>query len=892
MARDNYNPDALYIGDFKGLATAGGSFGADPSYLQTLTNAFVTKDGRLKQRSGSVFLYGFSTTAIPELFQFTFAGERFVLHRMGVSFILLRIVLDGQGQAYNAFTVAQKNNVLRDASANEPATYAVRTDGNYCHVLVATASTQLVSFTLTYRDTVVSATTATTATGNIGQWFSGNVLSQNNSKVFTTTGLSATTAIANSGASLTLTWAAKPADVVVGSKVRVWSCFWLRFFDCNYYQGAQLYNTGLRRNTVALDVNVEVPESLSSNTIYNEPLQDLDNETYWLYDSSVNNPTRLTKVTNRQPLTANAWDFSDGSYRAVASQLTNRTPNYIAFGGLQTGNVSSRVFICRLRQILVGAFENPTIENMSVHVDKSYRPGSWHLTNGTQITTGVPRYFSYASNATFPTTPGVNQESVVELMYLFNATNAVNGTVQAAVDISASLDAHVIGDGYGVPLYGYNLLARTNSFSFPNIVRFVGNRLVLTGGGNNILVSSSDWNYRGFTFNNCQVSSLNFSSSSPYLLQLEQAGGNVRAVESVNGVMVVVSDSATYRVSGKERNSPPTADMAVVSRLTNQITNANALTVAENSVYMANERGLYKLNYVREQDEGVLEDLSLPVANLFGEQPQALVYSRAMDCLLIRFPSQRKLLAYNLLTRTFSQVHVSVPYDLQLFQTLDGYVINNPGSQLVGVWNQTTSVDLRDVQFFSIFTLAANEVNITNAPVSAANLSISPYLAQRYSGSFVALPAYNGQVRAVGSAFFLTEQSAGNVAKAIFSSAVTKAIYTDKFSRGMRVREANVLVAGSGTAAVAIGDAGLENANQRLPLYLLSVDSAGRTTVTGEQNKASDNLAFPTGDTVNVRLGTFGLSEAYAFAIQLSPTLECVGFALNTSARAMQRSSV
>ena len=72
----------------------------------------------------------------------------------------------------------------------------------------------------------------------------------------------------------------------------------------------------------------------------------------------------------------------------------------------------------------------------------------------------------------------------------------------------------------------------------------------------------------------------------------------------------------------------------------------------------------------------------------------------------------------------------------------------------------------------------------------------------------------------------------------------------------------------------------------------MSIDSAGRATVTGEQNKASDNLAFPTGDTVSVRLGNFGLSEAYAFAVQLSPTIECVGFALNTSARALGRASV
>lgn len=132
MSRENYNPDALYIGDFKGLATAGGSFGADPSYLQTLTNAYVTKDGRIRQRSGSTFLYGLGTSATPELFQFSFAGERFILHRFGTGFLVYRVITDATGAFYDARVVATKNDVLRSASASEPATYAVKSEGNYC----------------------------------------------------------------------------------------------------------------------------------------------------------------------------------------------------------------------------------------------------------------------------------------------------------------------------------------------------------------------------------------------------------------------------------------------------------------------------------------------------------------------------------------------------------------------------------------------------------------------------------------------------------------------------------------------------------------------------------------------------------------------------------------
>jgi hypothetical protein len=636
---------------------------------------------------------------------------------------------------------------------------------------------------------------------------------------------------------------------------------------------------------VPLDVNVEVPQSVSSNTIYNEPIQDLDWETYWLYNSNVTNATRLTKVANRQPLATDSWDFSDGAYRALATQITNRTPAFVAFGGLQTNNISNRVNIARLRQILVGAFEYPSISDLRVLVDKLVGTPTWHLFNASVVSSGEPKYFSFTATAS--TAPGVNQEAVVELVYLFNAATTANSNLNTPVDISPSLDTHTIADGCFVPLYGYNLLAKTKSFSFPNIVRFVGNRLVLSGNTNLVLVSASDWNYRGFTFTNCQVSSLNFSGSSPYLLQLEQAGGNVRAIESVNGVMVVSSDSATYRVSGKERNAPPTADTAVISRITNQTAAATCLVVAENAVYMANERGLYKLNYVREQDEGVLEDLSLPVSSIFGETPSALVYSRTLDSLLVSFPSQRKLLTFSLLTKTYSQTHVSVPYPLQLFSTLDGYVFGTSTAQVVATWNSRETADLVNVNFLSLFTLAANTLSVTTAPVSAETLSVSPHLA-----SPLAVPAYNGSLRAVGGAFVLTETPAGNTSKAVVSCATTKAIYTDKFSRGLRLRDLTVLLSGSGTAQVVAADAGLENANQSPPVYSLSVDNFGRAAVTGEQNKASANLAFPSGDTVQIRLGNFGLSEAYAVGFRLSPALEIVGFALNTSARSLQRSSV
>lgn len=877
--RDNYNPDSINVASFKGMATAGGSFGASPEYLQSLTNAFVTRDGTLRPRPGSSALYAIASTATPELFQFSFAGQRWILHRFGSDFAIYRVVESG-GSAYSIEQHSYKANVLRPASAGEPATYAVATNGNYCHIYVATASTQLVSIVLTTREFVVTSISATTATGRFNQWFTTSVTNSNTKLLFNNS-FSNTTAIGNTGDTMTLTWVVRPVAIVGGTRLTTISCFWMRHCDASFYPGSSCYNTGLRRNSVPLDVNVLVPEELATNPIFNEPIQDLNWETYWLYDTNVNNATRLTKVTNRQPLVNNQWDFSDGSYRAINTQTTNRTPNYVAFGGLLSGNINSRIYINRLRTVLLAKFAYPSIADMLCFVDKAASANiTWHTFNATVITSGEPQYFSFHSKAAQP--PGVNQEAVVELLYTFNAAGAGASTT-VVVDISPDLDRHTIVDGAMAPLYGYNLLANTKGFSFPNVVRVVGNRLILSGTSNQLLASSSDWNYRGLPLNNCQVSALNFGDNSPYLVSIDQTSATVRTIESVNGVLLVSTDSGVFRVSGRERNAPPNASQAVVAKLTSQTFATNCLQVINNNVYLANENGLYEVKYSREADEGVLEELSLPISGLFAAAPLQMTYSDNLDSILIKRTSRRKLLTYNLLSRTWSYTHVAVPYETVLFPTLDGYVFSASGTQVVASFDKQQAVDLAEIGFLGAFTIAALTQSVNTTPTATLDLVSPVELLQPYAASGVVLPAYDNQARAVGSASVVTETASGNVPKPILSSAVTKALYTDKAQRGMRLRDAFVFLKRTGTARVVVVPVSSAYKDSANPGHTIALSSDGTYTIAGAKTKQSP--AYPSGDTVVVQLSDLGMSEAYAVGFEF--TNEVVGFQLNTSAKTL-----
>jgi len=354
--RENNDPDVLLVSDFKGMATSGGEYGASPEYLSILTNAHTEKDGTIQKRPGSRTIYSSSspdTTIARELFQFSYYGRTWLVLRIGKSLLVYAVVENSSG-FQTVRLLAAKDLVL--VNAQEPASFAVKAEGEYCHVFVATSSTQLISLTIVARDGFLNNVTGTSAKMSVGGFYTN--ASSNNSLVSIEKNnlLILDTSISISGTGeMTVNYASNPG-IVDGDRVFLYSCFWLRYCDSNYYSGTQLYNKSLRLNTIPLDVNVEMPDTTRSNYIYNEPIQDLNYETTWIYKDTDVDATRLAWAGNQNPTTVNQWDFSNGSYKNEAGQLTTRTPAFAAFGELETNNISSQLNFARLRSLLIGAF--------------------------------------------------------------------------------------------------------------------------------------------------------------------------------------------------------------------------------------------------------------------------------------------------------------------------------------------------------------------------------------------------------------------------------------------------------------------------------------------------------------------------------------------------------
>ena len=887
--RENQDPDVLLVSDFKGMATTGGEYGASNEYLSILTNATVEKDGTIHKRTGSKWIYGLSSSdpnIAREIFQFSYYGRTWIVQRAGKALLVYAAIEDSDGIKTIRVLKSQSDILV---NGNEPASFAVKAEGDYCHVFVATSSTQLISLTIIARDGFLKNVTSTSAKMDIGGFYAG--ASSSNSLVSLEKNdllISDTSISINGSGEMTVGYSSNPG-IVNGDRAFLFTCFWLRYCDSNYYTGTQIYNKGLRLNTIPLDANVETPESIRTNYIYNEPIQDLDTETLWIYKDSTVNAPRLPWAGNRNPSSVNQWDYSNGSYKNEAGQLTTRTPAFVAFGGLETNNISTQLNFARLRTLLIGAFQKPKAGDINVYADKKFRQTVFHNANGSGIADYIndePTYFSMAATAS--ASPGCSLDAVVEVIYIKAETGgaAVSNMV---VDISRDLTEIVIGDGYVVPLYGYSILARQRAGVFPNKVYVIGNRLILSGNSNRVLISANDWNFRGMTLTNVQLSSFNFTENSPYLLQVEQGGGNINAIRSVNGVLIISTDSNTYRVTSTDRNSPPNATSAVVSRLTNQIATEDAIEVINNSVFMANSTGLYSLEYQSENDEGVVNDLSLEVSDVFRKyNVRAINYSRVLDSILISFSNNNKLLRYSLRSKTWSYVHVSIPNTLRLFSTFDGYTflndrIDNNGNVFNAcTWDASLSKDMESIDFLTTISVDANSKAFANEPSEVeAFLATQPALVGNSNSNLELI--YNNRIQNTsGSPITFVESVAGNVARDIVAGFSTKAHHNGKLNSALRYRNINLILSGYGSCSITVVPT--SSTKENVPIYReVSIATDGKVTVDNKETAPAQK-----GTEAIVLLSDLGISESFSLAVEFEG-LVFVGYQFDTGAKSNRK---
>jgi len=870
------DPDSQLISSLGGLSSATYNRTGDIVYQDKLVNAFVDKNGELKKRSGSLvnttiaFFDGATGNGVQ---RFTFDDTKYMVAKVGRTLILLATKDNLNYISYRTYS-----NVINAVATNDKPSFAVRIEGNYCHVLMATANQQMLCITIVKSIlTTSNITGGNTLTTNLRVPVTGSVLTTANTIVRQDNQIVQPTTVIHSGGNITLV-SSNLSLLSTLKPIRTHSFFLLRFVDAQYLPGLYLVNSALRRNSVPLDVNVQVPQELQANPIINEPSQDVTQETLWVYSGN----TKVNKVTNRQPANGNEWDFSDGSYFTGAGLFTNPSPSFVSFGGfspLSASGSSTTVTMARLRNLVIDGLTG----NLFAYVDKSLRTAVFHNSNTTVIAiNGVkPKYFSFAT-----TSVNLNLSAVVEIIHTGFTTANVNST--EIVNLDPNDGIITIDDGYCIPLYGYGFA--TTDGVYPDTVAFVGNRLVLTGRVSRIVFSNADWNYRGISFNNLQISSVNFSETSAFSVTLGQETSNIKGFESVNGVAVIATDNGIYRISASSNaNQPANSSDAIVTRVSNEIVSNNqCFSVFGNRIYYVSSNGLFALQYSNETQELVNESLSTNVSDKLTTV-NSLSYCEKVRSFLMTFTNSNEILAFNVDT----ECYYSIKFATSLTPTIDddGFYFTVPADSvtymLVCAFDKNTSVDLSN--FTYSYSLPGRSVTVGNLPTSVNALVCPSELVQMLTANKVVQASGSNHVRSLfGDSFTIQEYPTSQVFP-IDSYVVTKAFFGSRLDQSSRIASVNIMLAGVGSVAVAVVHPTNDYTDRATRIDVWNINS------NSYQGEPMLNAAYPkynirssSGDTNVIRLRQLGISEAWSLALKITD-VSLLGFQFITNVKSRKR---
>jgi hypothetical protein len=883
------DPDVPVIGVFGGLSSATNSVSSNVTNSQKLINAFVNKRNNIVRRKGSSIvnsLQSVTNTDAPLVSThfFTFDNRKYAVVRRGKD--LLLYALD---EALNVVDTKTRLNIFTAASSPESVNFSVVIENNNCFVIAANKKSVPVVLTIVKRDVFIqSQASPTSFVLSVANYPAANVLSQ--SKVFLYTSSNQCVPVNTLTQTLfTLNVTSTVPfenDSNVGIKIHmVFAC---QGVSAAYYPGLYLYNTAVRKNIVPADVNVKVPDELASNPIINEPaIQNLDINTLEAYKTNNGTATPYTRVFNKQPTNVDHYEHSDGSYSVGSSLLTVRTPSFISFGALQSPTTDTRVFMFRKRTTAT-ILPSYTVERsrFRLYVDKVLTPVNTYDSAGNNMPDDSGNSFYYSLGTT--TSPGISLSSVVEIMY--RSTAVLDNPL---VDLTENSISIVIDDNYLFPLYGLSAIGDVGANVYPSIVQTVGNRVVLSGINNRLLVSNSDWNYRGISWNNFQVSTINFSETSAYLLTLTQNTSVIKGVLSVNGVIVVATDSGIYRVSGSNATLPPNATIANVSRVSNEVVSGqSALAIYSSRVYYVSKNGLYSLEYNKDSEELNPVPLSVEVSDYFSTYTATNIsYSEFYRAFVISFAETTEMLVYFLESETFAVFRLTTPASVRTLPTLDGYQLTldtNTSAKhvLFCRWDNTTA-DLSNVSAVPAGAVLTGATQLfTEVPqplsfVTPAELidTLTPFLRQSYGVN---------NVRAIQGNLTLTENTLTVAGLPIISALVTKAFTQSKLIGGNRVRAVSLMLSGSGAAKVKVvfQSAGY---NDRA----IDITNVALNTTEGYQGESLLNYQYQektsVGDNTNVRLRFNGIAEAYELALVFDGTIAIVGYQVDSAFKTRKR---
>lgn len=873
------NPDAQLISSFGGLSSASGNATGDIVYQDKLINAFVNKRGEISTRCGSQVnsvLSMFENSTGNGVQKFTFDNTNYMVVKAGNSVYLLA-TKDG----VNYTTYRSYNAVLSGNAANDKPSFAIKIEGDYCHVLLACANSQMISVTIVKSSLSNVSITGNTMSANLRVPVTGSVITASNSLIRQGSLLFQPTTATHNNASISVT-SSNVSQIDISKPIIHHSFFVLRFTDAQYLPGLYFNNSAVRKNQIPLDVNVSIPQELRDNPIVNEPTQLLDRETLQVYEGT----NKRTKVSNRQPANSNEWDFSDGGYLSGVGMFTNQSPAFVSFGGfstMATNGSATTISLYRLRQVIAGSstnvFPGGLTGNLRTFVDKALVTPVYYDSNMNVIATnGVrPRYFG------FPNT-NVNLAAVVELV---DVTPTLLGTsFTTVVNLDPNDGAIVIGDTYVIPLYGYSFNVKDGIY--PSAIAFVGNRLVMASRDSRVIYSSANWSYRGISFNNCQISTIGFNETSAFSVNVGQATSVIMAFKSINGVVVVGTDTGVYRISSSTNAArPANATDAVASKISSEIvTNSDCFSVFDNRVYYISSNGLYSLEYSNEASELVNSSMSTNVSDKFASA-NSLSYVEELRSFLVSFNNSNEILALNVDSNSWYTIKFATSAKAIVFD--DCFLFSVPGESavylLVCSFSRTLNTDLLNLNNPSV-TLPKRSVTITHMPTNVDALVCPAEFVQTMTTNKVALASGDNHVRLIGADSLLLTENDTNVISAYL---VTKAFFGGRLDQSSRVSSVSLMCAGVGSVSATIVHPSNDYVDRSSSI------TTWQFTSSTYQGEPMLNAAYPTysirtnaGDTNVLTLRQLGIQERWQLGIKLSD-VRLLGMQFITNVKSRKR---
>lgn len=856
--KENYNPELAVLGTFTGLNSNSFLASTDVTYASKITNAYISGKGVIKGRQGSKISAGFFNVvsgASTDAFKFTFDEHDYIIAKVG-RFAYLSL-LDSTGLVTKTLT---KANIYPAVSENDKSQFTIIVDDDVCWVLSSQENTSILAFCLIKRTiSQLTITDANNFTGVISKYPDNNSSNASNTILFKSSGayLPATTI---SQSTFTYTINSSAHGLTSSDTVNAYLFYAAYTVAAFYYPGNYLYNSSVRSNIIPLDVNVEVSAQILDSPLLYEDSPDISANVIKAFQTPT---TAYSEVS--LPTTATEYTFTDGTFSPGAAVLTS-SPEYMSFGALQTPTDSTYVHQFRLRQIPGSKGVNVSVSQVNVFVDKVLAAPTYYTSTGAVTTTNSVKYFGNIR-------PSLS--SVVEVMSFF----PISASTPVKLDDNSTIS---IGDGYYIPLYGLSQVANIFTSKFPTNIVAVGNRIVYSGLNNKIAVSNADWRYRGISWNNIQVSSIDFSDNSAYLVSLLQGASIVTALDSVNGVLIAGTDVGTFRISGTDATTPPNASTAFVSKIADgKIKTNRCLLVWEGKVYIASKFGLYQLQYKQESEDIDVQSLSTPVQDYFLDNDvEALTYSEYYRSFMIELSGVDELLVYNLNSSTFSTFKPTFAGSFEVQDNIDGYGVRlnqTDGNYTYWIcqWSDD-STDLANVGLFSPpSTLATTSRSITvNGLTDASYLCTPAEVLDSLDGIDKAYGRDN--VTSSTSRVVLDSIVTGNVPYPVLSFYVSKAFVGDRLGNAMRLRSLLLLVAGIGEGKFTI--VGRSNNSKGTSRYVYELTGAGV--------KTKDDSVF---DLINsdvdwLKLRTAGVNNFFYFVAEFSG-VELVGYQLDLSSQ-------